>query len=393
METKQLEEMVQTLLKEQQSLKQEMEELKQNAAEQGKPATDHQEKEADRQDNGVVNEKQLESRITALIHDVGVPAHIKGFKYMKEAVKIIYYDNEVLGEMTKGLYPFLANKFDTTASRVERAIRHSIEVAWSRGNMEHLSNLFGYPISISRAKPTNSEFLGLLVNYLELEFPNIEEANQKREEIRQQIDYVKGQKKQKQAAKNVTKVEKIQVASVPEMDQSELSQEAQRVIGVCQRNVEKFQNHVSFAEKNKAQAAIGFMDENIKSLQAMIKRVNQSAMGRTKNVWKRELKKWEKTLINLRALYRPYTLEEVWDPGLYKQQVNCYRDYVTLVLKDPTYNQQENQAFLFEELKIFIDSHNSDFWLKLNQQDIPGVQKKFLLILSEFKRLHRSVEG
>ncbi|WP_407933989.1 sporulation initiation factor Spo0A C-terminal domain-containing protein [Aquibacillus rhizosphaerae] len=390
MENKQLEEMIQTLLKEQQSLKQEMEELKQNGVERGKQTTSNQEIEADSIDKGIVNEKQLESKITALIYDVGVPAHIKGFKYMKEAVKIIYYDNELLGEITKGLYPLLANKFDTTASRVERAIRHSIEVAWSRGNKEHLSNLFGYPISISRAKPTNSEFLGLLVNYLELEFPNIEEANQKREEIRQQIDFVKSQKKQSQKVK---KMKSAQVVSLPEMDHSELSQETQRVIGVCQRNIEKFYNHVSFYEKNKAKAAIGFMDENINSLQTMLKRVNQSTGGPTKNTWKRELKKWEKTLVNTRALYRPYSLEELWDPGLYKQQVNCYRHYVSLVLKDPVHNHKDNQAFLFEEMKVFIDSHTSDFWLKLNQEDILGVQKKFLFILSEFKRLYGSVEG
>lgn len=114
-------------------------------------------------------EQNLEASITNIIHEVGVPAHIKGYMYLREAITMVYNDIELLGSITKVLYPDIAKKFNTTASRVERAIRHAIEVAWSRGNIDSISALFGYTISISKAKPTNSEFIAMVADRLRLE--------------------------------------------------------------------------------------------------------------------------------------------------------------------------------------------------------------------------------
>jgi len=113
--------------------------------------------------------KNLESSITSIIHEIGVPAHIKGYLYLREAISMVYNDIELLGSITKVLYPDIAKKFNTTASRVERAIRHAIEVAWSRGNIESISSLFGYTVSMSKAKPTNSEFIAMVADKLRLE--------------------------------------------------------------------------------------------------------------------------------------------------------------------------------------------------------------------------------
>ncbi|WP_430785372.1 sporulation transcription factor Spo0A [Virgibacillus flavescens] len=113
--------------------------------------------------------KDLEANITNIIHEIGVPAHIKGYMYLREAITMVYNDIELLGSITKVLYPDIAKKFNTTASRVERAIRHAIEVAWSRGNIDSISELFGYTISISKAKPTNSEFIAMVADRLRLD--------------------------------------------------------------------------------------------------------------------------------------------------------------------------------------------------------------------------------
>ena len=113
--------------------------------------------------------KNLETSITSIIHEIGVPAHIKGYMYLREAISMVYNDIELLGSITKVLYPDIAKKFNTTASRVERAIRHAIEVAWSRGNVDSISSLFGYTVSMSKAKPTNSEFIAMVADKLRLE--------------------------------------------------------------------------------------------------------------------------------------------------------------------------------------------------------------------------------
>lgn len=113
--------------------------------------------------------KNLDASITNIIHEIGVPAHIKGYLYLREAISMVYNDIELLGSITKVLYPDIAKKYNTTASRVERAIRHAIEVAWSRGNIESISSLFGYTVSMSKAKPTNSEFIAMVADKLRLE--------------------------------------------------------------------------------------------------------------------------------------------------------------------------------------------------------------------------------
>ena len=111
----------------------------------------------------------LESRVTAIIHDVGVPAHIKGYQYLREAILIAVDDMDVINAVTKVLYPAVAKKFGTTSSRVERAIRHAIEVAWDRGDLETLQKYFGYTVNGAKGKPTNSEFIALISDRLVLE--------------------------------------------------------------------------------------------------------------------------------------------------------------------------------------------------------------------------------
>lgn len=113
--------------------------------------------------------KNLDASITSIIHEIGVPAHIKGYLYLREAIAMVYNDIELLGSITKVLYPDIAKKYNTTASRVERAIRHAIEVAWSRGNIDSISSLFGYTVSMTKAKPTNSEFIAMVADKLRLE--------------------------------------------------------------------------------------------------------------------------------------------------------------------------------------------------------------------------------
>lgn len=117
----------------------------------------------------VKKKRDIEASITNIIHEIGVPAHIKGYMYLREAITMVYNDIELLGSITKILYPDIAKVFNTTASRVERAIRHAIEVAWSRGNIDSISELFGYTISVSKAKPTNSEFIAMVADRLRIE--------------------------------------------------------------------------------------------------------------------------------------------------------------------------------------------------------------------------------
>lgn len=112
----------------------------------------------------------LEKDVTEMIHEIGVPAHIKGYQYLREAIMMSVNDIEMLSSITKVLYPTIAEKYDTTPSRVERAIRHAIEVAWNRGRMETLNALFGYTISTGKGKPTNSEFIALIADKIRLSY-------------------------------------------------------------------------------------------------------------------------------------------------------------------------------------------------------------------------------
>lgn len=111
----------------------------------------------------------LQVSITNILHELGVPSHIKGYQYIRESIMIIYDRPEIIGGITKELYPEVANKYDTTVSRVERAIRHAIEVSWNRGNWDLMEDIFGYSIDIEKAKPTNSEFIVTIADKLKLE--------------------------------------------------------------------------------------------------------------------------------------------------------------------------------------------------------------------------------
>ena len=111
----------------------------------------------------------IEAEITNIIHEIGVPAHIKGYLYLREAIKMVIDNVELLGAVTKELYPSIAKEFNTTPSRVERAIRHAIEVAWSRGKVDTINQLFGYTVHTTKGKPTNSEFIAMIADKLRLE--------------------------------------------------------------------------------------------------------------------------------------------------------------------------------------------------------------------------------
>ena len=119
--------------------------------------------------DGSKKEENLEALVTNIIHEVGVPAHIKGYQYLREAIMMVVNDIDVINQITKSLYPKIAFKYNTTPSRVERAIRHAIEVAWGRGQQEAVENIFGYTISASKGKPTNSEFIAMIADKLRLE--------------------------------------------------------------------------------------------------------------------------------------------------------------------------------------------------------------------------------
>ncbi len=114
-------------------------------------------------------EASVEAMVTSMIHEIGVPAHIKGYQYLREAILIAVNDMEVINAITKVLYPQVAKTFATTPSRVERAIRHAIEVAWDRGDLETLQRFFGYTVSNTKGKPTNSEFIALIADKLQLQ--------------------------------------------------------------------------------------------------------------------------------------------------------------------------------------------------------------------------------
>ena len=118
----------------------------------------------------------IESMVTGIIHEIGVPAHIKGYQYLREAIIIAVNDMDVINAITKVLYPQVAKTFQTTPSRVERAIRHAIEVAWDRGDLDTLQRFFGYTVSNTKGKPTNSEFIALIADKLQLQLKSAEAA-------------------------------------------------------------------------------------------------------------------------------------------------------------------------------------------------------------------------
>ena len=112
----------------------------------------------------------LQISISKMLHELGMPSHIKGYQYIREAISMVYDNPEIVGGITKELYPTLAGKFDTTVSRVERAIRHAIEVSWNRGDWDLMEEVFGHSVDIDKAKPTNSEFIVTVADKLRLEY-------------------------------------------------------------------------------------------------------------------------------------------------------------------------------------------------------------------------------
>ena len=112
----------------------------------------------------------LQMSITKILHDLGVPSHIKGYQYIKEGIMLIYENPSMIGGITKELYPEIANKYNTTVSRVERAIRHAIEVSWNRGDWDLMDEIFGHSVDVDKAKPTNSEFIVTIADKLRLEY-------------------------------------------------------------------------------------------------------------------------------------------------------------------------------------------------------------------------------
>ena len=122
--------------------------------------------------NPISRENNLEALVTNIIHEVGVPAHIKGYQYLRDGIIMVVEDMDVLNQITKQLYPDLAKKHKTTPSRVERAIRHAIEVAWNRGEINTIENIFGYTVDSNKGKPTNSEFIAMIGDKIRLELKN-----------------------------------------------------------------------------------------------------------------------------------------------------------------------------------------------------------------------------
>ena len=119
-------------------------------------------------DSSVLSLPTLEAEVTAILHEVGVPAHIKGYQYVREAIIIVVQNMDAINAVTKVLYPEVAKRFNTTPSRVERAIRHAIEVAWDRGDLETLQSYFGYTVNSAKGKPTNSEFIAMIADRIRL---------------------------------------------------------------------------------------------------------------------------------------------------------------------------------------------------------------------------------
>ena len=129
-------------------------------------------RQAVHEDPAPYGKHNLEADVTNIIHEIGVPAHIKGYQYLRDAIILSVNDMEMLNSITKVLYPTIAKKHQTTPSRAERAIRHAIEVAWSRGKMDTIDALFGYTVSTGKGKPTNSEFIALIADKIRLEYKN-----------------------------------------------------------------------------------------------------------------------------------------------------------------------------------------------------------------------------
>jgi len=120
--------------------------------------------------NKPIRAKNLEMEVTNIIHEIGIPAHIRGYLYLRDAIMLVVKEISLLNAVTKELYPAIADKYNTTSSRVERAIRHAIELAWNRGNINYLNEVFGHTVRIDKGKPTNSEFIAIIADKLRIEY-------------------------------------------------------------------------------------------------------------------------------------------------------------------------------------------------------------------------------
>ena len=129
-----------------------------------------QSRAADATGDAMIGTPDIETQVTKIIHQIGVPAHIKGYQYLRTAILLTVKDSDIINSVTKILYPSVAKKYQTTTSRVERAIRHAIEVAWDRGDVDTLNSYFGYTIQNNRGKPTNSEFIAMIADNLRLQY-------------------------------------------------------------------------------------------------------------------------------------------------------------------------------------------------------------------------------
>ena len=129
-----------------------------------------QSRAADATGDAIIGTPDIETQVTKIIHQIGVPAHIKGYQYLRTAILLTVKDSDIINSVTKILYPSVAKKYQTTTSRVERAIRHAIEVAWDRGDVDTLNSYFGYTIQNNRGKPTNSEFIAMIADNLRLQY-------------------------------------------------------------------------------------------------------------------------------------------------------------------------------------------------------------------------------
>ena len=130
----------------------------------------YRQRDMSNQGGGVDLTEDMETQVTKVIHQIGVPAHIKGYQYLRTAILMTISDNDIINSVTKILYPSVAKKYATTTSRVERAIRHAIEVAWDRGDVDTLNSYFGYTIQNNRGKPTNSEFIAMIADNMRLKY-------------------------------------------------------------------------------------------------------------------------------------------------------------------------------------------------------------------------------
>ena len=145
---------------------------KQSLPRTGKSFAPEKREKGCKQDREAYMEEHLETDITKMLHELGIPAHIKGYQYLRDAIIMSVRDTEMLSSVTKILYPTIAKTHKTTPSRVERAIRHAIEVAWGRGELDTLNSLFGYTVNGGKGKPTNSEFIALIADKIRLELKN-----------------------------------------------------------------------------------------------------------------------------------------------------------------------------------------------------------------------------